>query len=123
MPYGKQENNRRLEVESMTNNKNLKTLIEVYQNNAKCDEHVGIGFINSKEQCDDEFYSYRELYDMALHTLGKFQDMGMKKGSELIFQLQDNSHFIICFMAAILGGILPIPIGVVDNEETKLRAD
>lgn len=76
----------------------------------------GIFFIGEKE---DKFISYSELYDKAFKALKKLQQKGLKKGSELIIQIDDNQNYLVTFWACILGGIIPIPIAPGNTNENK----
>ncbi len=95
-----------------------KTLIEALMN--CCRQDTGrITFINS--DVDENVVSYKGLFDKACCVLGKLQADGLKKGDELVFQIEKNESFLFVFWACILGGIIPVPISVGNNEEHKLK--
>lgn len=102
----------------MATKRNVRTLIEVYKRNYEEYPQNGIGFINSCNRSEDTFVSYKEFFETAIRVLGRYQEAGIQKGNELVLQIQDNYKFLVCFTAAVMGGIIPIPIGVTNSEET-----
>src|SRR5512139_1084374 len=66
--------------------------------------------------------SYAELYQRALGLLFHLQQLGARPGDHLILLLNNNEQFIDAFWAAILGGIVPVPvaIGISDEHRRKL---
>ena len=64
----------------------------------------------------------QSLYERALGILHALQKLGAKPGDKLILFLADNEHFIDAFWAAILGGIIPVPVapGITDEHRRKL---
>lgn len=85
---------------------------------AKYDES-GITFINGDKE--ENHLSYFDLYSGSCRVLYELQSKGIKPGSELVFQIDDNEDFIRLFWACILGKIVPVPVSVGDNEEHKLK--
>lgn len=75
----------------------------------------GITIINSST--DETFISYEELNKNAISILGYFQEIGLKEGDELIFQLKHPRHFIEIFWACILGKIIPVPLNIAYTGE------
>ncbi|HEX4050352.1 MAG TPA: non-ribosomal peptide synthetase [Steroidobacteraceae bacterium] len=65
---------------------------------------------------------YAELYERALAILHHLQRLGARPGDPLILLLASNEPFIDAFWAAILGGIVPVPIapGISDEHRHKL---
>ncbi|HEY7930250.1 MAG TPA: non-ribosomal peptide synthetase [Steroidobacteraceae bacterium] len=65
---------------------------------------------------------YAELYERALAILHHLQQLGARPGDPLILLLGSNEPFIDAFWAAILGGIVPVPIapGISDEHRHKL---
>lgn len=82
-------------------------------------QKTGVTFIDGAE--DERILSYEELYEQALRVLGYLQQKGMKKGDELVFQLEDNKDFVIYFWACILGGIIPVPLSVGKSTDQKSK--
>jgi acyl-CoA synthetase (AMP-forming)/AMP-acid ligase II/acyl carrier protein len=66
--------------------------------------------------------AFGELYERALGILYALQKRGVKRGDKLILFLADNEQFIDAFWAAILGGIVPVPVapGINDEHRRKL---
>lgn len=66
--------------------------------------------------------SYGELYERALGILYHLQRIGAKRGDKLILLLANNEQFLDAFWAAILGGIIPVPVapGISDEHRSKL---
>lgn len=79
----------------------------------------GIMFIESGHH--EEFLSYKDLYGAAVRTLAVLQKRGLRKGDEVVFQLADNKTFIIVFWACLLGGFIPVPLSVGQNDEHRLK--
>jgi acyl-CoA synthetase (AMP-forming)/AMP-acid ligase II len=63
-----------------------------------------------------------ELYQRALGILFHLQRLGARRGDKLILFLANNEQFIDVFWAAVLGGIVPVPvaIGISDEHRHKL---
>ena len=64
---------------------------------------------------------FSELWEEALALLGSLQQRGMRAGDELIIFSTSNKSFVIAFWAAILGGVIPVPVAVGISEEHKLK--
>jgi acyl-CoA synthetase (AMP-forming)/AMP-acid ligase II/acyl carrier protein len=66
--------------------------------------------------------SYGELHERALGILFHLQRLGARRGDKLILFLANNEQFIDAFWAAILGGIIPVPValGISDEHRHKL---
>ena len=79
-----------------------------------------IRFIDGEE--DESVVRFSELWDRALALLGAFQARGMKQGDELVIFTKSNEQFVVAFWAAILGGIVPVPVavGISDEHRHKL---
>ena len=71
---------------------------------------------------DTREVSYAELYERALGILYHLQRIGARRGDKLILFLGNNEQFIDVFWAAILGGIVPVPValGISDEHRHKL---
>jgi len=63
-----------------------------------------------------------ELYERALGILHHLQRIGARRGDKLILFLGNNEQFIDVFWAAILGGLVPVPValGISDEHRHKL---
>ncbi len=97
--------------------RNYITLVDVIQGNAIDD--IGITFISNGS--DDQYLSYKELYQKSLRLLRSLQECGVKPGNEVVFQLDDNESFIIAFWGCVLGGMIPVPITVGLNDEHRRK--
>ena len=66
--------------------------------------------------------SYAQIHQRALGLLFHLQQLGAKPGDKLILLLNNNEQFIDAFWAAVLGGIVPVPvaIGISDEHRHKL---
>jgi len=66
--------------------------------------------------------SYEELHARALGILYHLQRLGARRGDKLILFLGSNEQFVDAFWAALLGGIIPVPLalGISDEHRHKL---
>ena len=71
---------------------------------------------------DTREVSFDELYERALGILYHLQRIGARRGDKLILFLGNNEQFIDVVWAAILGGIVPVPValGISDEHRHKL---
>jgi acyl-CoA synthetase (AMP-forming)/AMP-acid ligase II len=94
------------------------TLTELFQFNR--DVAKSITYLEGENDSRD--VSYGELYERALGILYHLQRIGAKRGDKLILFLGNNEQFIDAFWAAIIGGIIPVPIalGISDEHRHKL---
>jgi acyl-CoA synthetase (AMP-forming)/AMP-acid ligase II/acyl carrier protein len=71
---------------------------------------------------DTREVSFAELYERALGILYHLQRLGARRGDKLILFLGNNEQFIDVFWAALLGGIVPVPValGISDEHRHKL---
>ncbi|MEY8355390.1 SDR family NAD(P)-dependent oxidoreductase [Lachnospiraceae bacterium 54-53] len=95
-----------------------RTLVDLLKGSAQNSDN---GFVFISGEKDEEFISYREVYRISLGMLGNLQKKGLKKGDELVFQMEDNKSFIVIFWACILGGIVPVPVTAGNTNEYKLK--
>ena len=82
------------------------------------DRHIR--FINGEH--DESIVPFADLWDRAISLLGSLQARGMQHGDELVIFSKSNESFIVAFWAAILGGIVPVPVavGISDEHRHKL---
>ena len=95
-----------------------KTLTELFESN-----RTAAGTITYLEgENDSRDVSYAELHERALGILYHLQRIGARRGDKLILFLGNNEQFIDAFWAAIIGGIIPVPIalGISDEHRHKL---
>jgi acyl-CoA synthetase (AMP-forming)/AMP-acid ligase II/aryl carrier-like protein len=71
---------------------------------------------------DSREVTFGELYERAVGILYHLQRIGARRGDKLILLLANNEQFIDAFWAAILGGIIPVPVapGISDEHRHKL---
>ena len=97
---------------------NVTTLTELFESNRNA-----AGTITYLEgENDSRDVSYAELHERALGILYHLQRIGARRGDKLILFLGNNEQFIDAFWAAIIGGIVPVPIalGISDEHRHKL---
>lgn len=94
------------------------TLSEILMNR-KVLSDKGISFIEGNGQ--EEFLSYSDLHEAALKGLYFLQQKGLKPGNELVFQIEDYKIFLVTFWSCILGGIIPVPLTVGQNDEHRQK--
>ncbi|OAB38376.1 non-ribosomal peptide synthetase [Paenibacillus glacialis] len=98
--------------------KQFTTLIDVIKERGKADNR-GITFIESDDH--EDRLTYKDLYEQALAFLANLQASGVSQGQEVVFQIENNRNFIISFWACILGGIIPVPVSIGNNDEHKSK--
>jgi acyl-CoA synthetase (AMP-forming)/AMP-acid ligase II/acyl carrier protein len=94
------------------------TLIDLLSDARSKDRHIR--FIDGED--DESTVSFAELWERALALLGSLQARGMQKGDELVIFSKSNESFVVAYWAAILGGIVPVPVavGISDEHRHKL---
>ena len=94
------------------------TLTELFQAN----RNVARSITYLEGENDSRSVSYGELHERALGILYHLQRIGARRGDKLILFLGNNEQFIDAFWAAIIGGIVPVPIalGISDEHRHKL---
>lgn len=98
----------------MSNKTLTSVLINLYQNNSE----NGVYFVNNN---NDLFLSYKKLYAKATFILNELIEKGVKQKDELLIQVEENETFIEYFWACILGGIVPVPVSLANNEEGQKK--
>ncbi len=63
--------------------------------------------------------SFAELYERALGILYHLQRIGARRGDKLILFVGNNEQFIDAFWAAVLGGIVPVPVALGISDEHR----
>jgi len=94
------------------------TLTEILEENRAFPR--SITYLEAEDEARD--VSFGELYERALGILYHLQRLGARRGDKLILFLANNEQFIDVFWAAILGGIVPVPValGISDEHRHKL---
>ena len=83
------------------------------------DKDREIRFIDGDK--DESALSFSELWNKAVALLGALQKRGMNTGDELVIFSKSNQQFVIAFWAAVLGGIVPVPVAVGISDEHRLK--
>jgi acyl-CoA synthetase (AMP-forming)/AMP-acid ligase II/acyl carrier protein len=99
-------------------NRQVTTLTELIENNRS----IARNLTYLEGENDTREVSFAELYERALGILYHLQRIGARRGDKLILFLGNNEQFIDVFWAAILGGIVPVPValGISDEHRHKL---
>ena len=91
------------------------TLIDLLAAVRDQDRHIR--FIDGED--DESIVGFAELWQRARAMLGALQTRGMREGDELVIFSKSNESFVVAFWAAILGGIVPVPVAVGISDEHK----
>jgi len=86
------------------------TLPQTLQQAASSPLNKGIVYIH--EDGTEDFQSYFGLLHDAERVLAGLRKFGLKPNDKVIFQFADNREFISSFWGCILGGVIPVPIGI-----------
>ena len=78
-----------------------------------------IRFIDGED--DERSLKFGELWERALALTGSLQARGMRRGDELVIFSTSNENFVVAFWAAILGGIVPVPVAVGISDEHRFK--
>jgi acyl-CoA synthetase (AMP-forming)/AMP-acid ligase II/acyl carrier protein len=94
------------------------TLSELLQTNAALPRSL----VYLEGDSEQREVSYGELYERALGILYHLQRLGARRGDKLLLFLGNNEQFLDAFWAAILCGIVPVPValGISDEHRHKL---
>ena len=93
------------------------TLADMLEDGRNKDRHILL--IDGEK--DQSRVSYTELWDRAHLLLGSMQNRGMRPGDEVVVFTKSNESFLIAFWAAILGGIVPVPVAVGISDEHRYK--
>ena len=78
-----------------------------------------IRFIDGENE--ESSVRFGDLWDRASALLAALQARGMQQGDELVIFSKSNEDFVVAFWAAILGGIVPVPVAVGISDEHRLK--
>jgi acyl-CoA synthetase (AMP-forming)/AMP-acid ligase II/acyl carrier protein len=81
------------------------------------DRHIR--FIDGEH--DESTVTFADLWERALALLGSLQARGMGPGDELVIFSKSNESFVVAFWAAVLGGIVPVPVAVGISDEHRFK--
>ena len=97
--------------------KRYETLVELLRDQRSTGN--AIRFIDGEH--DETVVSFDELWSRASRFLAALQTRGMGPGDELIVFTKSTERFLVAYWAAILGGIVPVPIAVGISDEHRLK--
>lgn len=107
-----------------------KTLADALEGSAKSSPTRGYRFVRN-DKFENDFHSFVSLEEQTRKIAGALQELGLRKGDRLALILPDNDQFVLTFLAALRGGIVPVPIypptglgqlsGYVDNTRHIVR--
>ena len=72
-------------------------------------------------ESDESRISFADLWDRAHILLGSMQERGIQAGDEIVIFTKSNESFLVAFWAAILGGIVPVPVAVGISDAHRLK--
>ena len=78
-----------------------------------------IRFIDGEH--DESTVTFEELWNRARALLGALQARGMQAGDELVVFCNSNESFVVAYWAAVLGGIIPVPVAVGISDEHRFK--
>ncbi len=78
-----------------------------------------IRFVDGEKE--ETSLGFADLYDRAVSLLGALQERGVRPGDELVIFSKSNERFLVAFWAAVLGGIVPVPVAVGISDEHRLK--
>jgi acyl-CoA synthetase (AMP-forming)/AMP-acid ligase II/acyl carrier protein len=93
------------------------TLIELMERNR--DSRCRITYLEGENDSRD--LGFAELHERALGILWHLQRLGARRGDKLLLFLASNEQFIDAFWAAILGGIVPVPVALGISDEHRMK--
>ena len=70
---------------------------------------------------DESVVEFADLWDRAVSLLGALQARGIRAGDELVIFSKSNESFVVAFWAALLGGIVPVPVAVGISDEHRFK--
>ncbi len=83
------------------------------------EKNRSVRFIDGES--DESSVRFGELWGRASALLGALQAKGMQPGDELVIFSKSNESFVVAFWAAILGGIVPVPVAVGISDEHRFK--
>ncbi|MED0753067.1 non-ribosomal peptide synthetase [Bacillus amyloliquefaciens] len=96
----------------------FQTLVDVIRERSNISDR-GIRFIESDK--NETVVSYRQLFEEAQGFLGYLQHIGIQPKQEIVFQIQENKSFVVAFWACLLGGMIPVPVSIGEDDDHKLK--
>jgi 8-amino-7-oxononanoate synthase len=96
----------------------FKNLVDVLKRNSNEDNR---GIIHIYGENDEIYVSYQDLFKKASIILANLQNFGIQRNDELVIQIDENAMFLDVFWACLMGGIIPVPLSVGNNDEHKRK--
>jgi acyl-CoA synthetase (AMP-forming)/AMP-acid ligase II/acyl carrier protein len=96
---------------------NIATLTELIEHQRSSPGRIT--YLEGEDDARD--VSFAELYQRALGILYHLQRIGARRGDRLILFLASNEQFIDVFWAAILGGMVPVPVALGISDEHRMK--
>ena len=97
--------------------KKYKTLNDLFHDQAEKNGYIRFVEVKSIEH----ERQFDEFADEVYKCLGFFQNHGIQIKDEVVINTKSNHKFLIAFWAAILGGMIPIPVAVGVGDEHKRK--
>lgn len=72
--------------------------------------HGDRGFVFVRPDGTERFCSFSELCDRAERRAATLHARGLKKGDRLAIVVPEPDEFVLSFLGAVMGGIVPVPI-------------
>jgi fatty-acyl-CoA synthase len=73
-------------------------------------QHTDRGFVFVRPDGTERFVPFSELCDQAERRAASLHARGLKKGDRLAIVVPDPDEFVLSFLGAVMGGIVPVPI-------------
>lgn len=93
------------------------SLIDILRDAAGRDR--SIRFISGEK--NESVVPTADLWQRASTLLGDLQARGMRPRDEMVIFTKSNESFTVAFWAAVLGGIVPVPVAVGISDEHRLK--
>lgn len=72
--------------------------------------HTDRGFVFVRPDGTERFIAFSQLCDQAERRAADLHARGLKKGDRLAIVVPEPDEFVLSFLGAIMGGIVPVPI-------------
>jgi fatty-acyl-CoA synthase len=86
------------------------TLAEAVRQLATLDASADRGFVFVRPDGTERFCAFSDLCDQAERRAADLHARGLKKGDRLAMVVPEPDEFVLSFLGAIMGGIVPVPI-------------
>jgi fatty-acyl-CoA synthase len=72
--------------------------------------HADRGFVFVRADGSERFCSFSELVKLAERRAASLHARGLRKGDRVAIAVPDPDEFVLSFLGAVMGGIVPVPI-------------